>query len=67
MQLMVTTTIGQVETFQPGVDDWEHYTEILQQYFIANDIVDDSKKLAVFLTIIGTKTYALLSDLLAPA
>ena len=63
---MATTIIGQVEAFQSGVDDWEQYTERLEQYFVANDIVDAGKKLAVFLTVVGTKTYALLSDLLAP-
>ena len=45
-QPMATTIIGQVEAFQPGVDDWEQYTERLEQYFVANDIVDADKKLA---------------------
>ena len=62
----MATLIGQVEAFQPGVDDWEQYTERLGQYFAANGIEDDDKKLAVFLTVVGAKTYTLLSDLLAP-
>ena len=58
--------IGHVEHFQLGADDWEQYTERLQQYFIANGISDDSKKLATFLTVIGPSAYALLSNLVAP-
>ena len=64
---MTTNTIGQVEPFQQGVDDWEQYTERLEQYFIANGIEGDNKKLAVFLTVVGAKTYALLSNLVAPS
>ena len=63
----MATRIGQIEPFQPGVDDWDQYTERLEQYFIANNITTDDKKLAVFLTLVGSKTYALLSGLIAPA
>ena len=59
-------TIGHVDAFQIGADDWEQYTERLEQYFVANGINDAGKKLAVFLTVIGSKAYSLLSDLLAP-
>ena len=62
----MTNLIGQVEAFQPGIDDWEQYTERLEQYFVANKVVDEVQQLAVFITIVGSKTYALLSDLLAP-
>ena len=58
--------IGTVDAFQVGVNHWEQYAERLDQYFAANNIADE-KKLAVFLTVIGAKTYVLLSDLLAPA
>lgn len=62
----MTTQIGHVEPFQPEVDDWDQYTERLEQYFIANNITTDEKKLAVFLTLVGSKTYSLLSGLIAP-
>jgi len=62
----MATQIGQIEPFQPGMDDWDQYTERLEQYFIAN-ITTDDKKLAVFLTLVGSKTYVLLSGLIAPA
>ena len=65
--MATTVTIGMVAAFQIRVDDWEQYTERLEQFFVANAIADDSKKLATFLTVIGPRTYALLSNLLAPA
>ena len=62
----MTNLIGQVEAFQPGIDDWEQYTERLEQYFVANKVVDEAQQLAVSITVVGSKTYALLSDLLVP-
>ena len=41
-------TIGKVEPFQIGVDNWEQYTERLEQYFAANSITEEAKKRAVF-------------------
>ena len=64
--MTTSTVIGQVEPFQLGTEDWEQYTERLKQFFLANGIDDDGKKLAVFLTVVGAKTYALLSNLVAP-
>ena len=64
MQPMATqTVIGQVEAFQPGVDGWAVHREY---FFVIDNIGDDCKKLAIFLTVVGAKTYSLLSDLLAP-
>ena len=59
--------IGHVEHFQPGVDDWEQYEERLQQYFVANGISNEEKKRAILLTVVGSTTYGLLSNLVAPA
>ena len=39
----------------------------MDQYFLANDIVDEKKKVAVFSTVIGGETYSLLRNLVAPA
>ena len=58
--------IGHVEQFKPGTDDWEQYTERLEQYFKANSIEADDQKLTTFLTVMGPTAYALLSNLLAP-
>ena len=60
-------TIGQLEQFKPGTDDWEQYQERLDQYFVANGIEGEDKKRAVLLTVMGSQAYALLSNLVAPA
>ena len=59
---MVIATLGQVEPLDLQSDDWEEYTEQLEQVFF----VATGKKVAVFLTVIGGKAYALLRNLLAP-
>ena len=38
----------------------------MKQFFLANEIADEQKKITVFLTVIGTKTYTLLRNLVAP-
>ena len=58
--------VGQVEAYQWGIEDWTQYVERLDQYFEANEITDEGKKRATFLTVVGGKTYSLLSNLLAP-
>ena len=59
------TLIGHIEPFQLGSDDWDQYTERLEQYFLANGIPED-KRVAAFVTIVGGKTYSLMSNILAP-
>jgi hypothetical protein len=49
-----------------NVEDWDLYTEIMDQYFISNNITDDDKKRAVFLTCVGPDTYKLIRNILAP-
>ena len=63
---MATSVLGQVEQFELGSDDWVLYTERLDQFFLANEITNDTKKVAVLLTAIGPKAYSLLRNLLAP-
>ncbi|KAM7296885.1 hypothetical protein ISCGN_022040 [Ixodes scapularis] len=46
-------------------DKWEEYEEVVEQYFIANDIAGEKKR-AVFLSNCGKRTYSLLRNLLAP-
>ncbi len=58
--------LGSVEPFDPDSDDWQAYTERLEQFFLVNDITTDQKKVAAFLTLIGAKAYLLLRNLLAP-
>ena len=63
---MASGTIGRVEPFQLGVEDWDQYTERLEHYFVCNEIPNE-KKVTVLITIVGTETYGLLCNLIAPA
>ena len=59
------STLGKIEEFDSTKNDLESYTERLEQYFIAND-VNDEKKTAVLLSVIGPKTYETIKSLIAP-
>jgi len=61
-----STLLIQMDPYNPDTEQWSVYTERLEQFFKANSIADE-KKTAVFLTAIGTKTYTLLRNLIAPA
>ena len=58
-------TIGQIGEFKPEKECIAAYLERLQLFFIANSIAE-GKQVATLLSVVGTKTYALLRDLLAP-
>ena len=57
---------GTVGPFNDEEETWTQYVERLEQYFIANEVEDDKKQRAIFLSVCGPKTYALLRDLLPP-
>ncbi|CAM1308578.1 Uncharacterised protein r2_g1856 [Pycnogonum litorale] len=57
--------LGRVDKFVVGEDSWDDYYERLQCYFTANDI-DDTKKVAVLLSLVGPKTYNVLKGLCCP-
>ena len=57
--------IGLVEPFEVE-GNWDQYSERLEQYLVANNITEEERKRAVFLTVVGPRTYALLSGLIAP-
>ena len=61
------SVIGKLEPFEPGQSDWLLYTERLEQFFVANDIGEDKKKVATLLTAIGATGYSLLRNLVSPA
>jgi len=62
----MTVAFGKVNSFNLSLDEWPLYNERLGPVFIANGITEDAKKRAVFLSVIGTSTYKLLSSLIAP-
>ena len=58
--------LGKLEQFDTVNGSWVQYCEIIEQFFIVNDITDANKKRAVLLSSIGSKAYALLRDLCSP-
>ena len=57
---------GTVGVFDPALEEWSEYSERLVHYFMANDIVSDVKKRAIFLTVVGPTAYHLLKTLVSP-
>ena len=59
------TTFGHIDKFSPEVETFSAYCECVELFFRANEIPDD-RQVAVLLSIVGTKSYSLLYNLLAP-
>ena len=62
----MATQYGRLQEFQPETESIKAYLERADLYFMANE-VNDAKKTPILLSSIGANTYALLSDLSAPA
>ena len=60
------TSYGRIREFHPEEETIESYLERIELFFAANEIAD-GKKVPVFLSVIGSKTYAILRSLVAPA
>ena len=58
--------LGRIYSFDLKTGNVTEYIERVKQYFVANGVTDEKKQTAIFLTIIGNKTYSLLKNLLAP-
>ena len=63
---MATLQLCHLEEFQPEEHSIASYLERVELYFVTNDTNSD-KKVPVFLSAVGIRTYSLLRDLLAPA
>ena len=64
---MASLPIGRsLEPFDPQTEDFEAYAERLEQYLLVNDVSDKKMQVAFFLTVVGSSTYQVLRDLLAP-
>ena len=61
----MATSYGQIQEFCPENESVEAYLERVELYFEANNIAED-RQVAVFLSIIGGKNYAVLRNLLSP-
>ena len=64
---MTSPLFGHVDKFDAnGKEIFSNYLERLEFYFLANDITDDGKKKAIFLSSVGSETYKLIRDLCTP-
>ena len=61
----MATTYGQLNEFRPETESIAAYLERVEVFFQANTIAE-CKQVAVFLSVVGGKTYSLLRDLLSP-
>ena len=63
----MASSTGKADTFDTEVEQYESYREQIVQFFIANDITDDKKKVEVevILSVMGAKEYGLLKSLVA--
>ena len=58
--------LGRIDSINLKTDNITEYIERVEQYFIGNDVTDEKKQTAIFLTVIGNETYSLLRNLLVP-
>ena len=58
---------GHIGEFVETQEEWRQYAERIQHYFAANGVTDAERKCAIFLSVIGPRTYKLLSSLVAPS
>ncbi|KAJ8912466.1 hypothetical protein NQ315_014566 [Exocentrus adspersus] len=61
---ITSSSIGKVPEYNVS-EDFSLYLERLEQYFIAN-FIDEDRRVAVLLTVIGPQTYKILRDLCDP-
>lgn len=61
------TTLGNIEHFNTSdPSGWEAYQERVEFFLVANNITDNDKKKAVFLSLCGPSAYEILRSLIAP-
>jgi len=61
----MAATIGKVEEFQPKLESIVAYLERVELFFDANNIAT-GRRVPMFLSVIGSKNYSLLRNLLTP-
>ena len=59
MSTVPISTFGRIEQFDPELELFATYEERIRLFFEANDIAEE-KKVPIFLSIIGTRSYSLL-------
>ena len=64
--MAASPTFGRVQEYEPENELFSAYLERVQLFFLANGVEDD-KKVPIFLSVVGSKTYSLLHNLVATA
>lgn len=62
---MASPALGKLEEYQPGEERFSSYIERVHIFFAANEVAA-AKQVPVLLSVIGSQTYTILRDLLAP-
>jgi len=62
----MAVAFGKVNSFNLSQNEWPLYVERLGHVFVANGIMEEAKKQAVFLSVIGASTYKLLLSSIVP-
>ena len=62
---MATSISAVIGEFNSQIEDWQSYTERLQQYFIAAGVTNETKQQAILLSACGARTYRLIRSLSA--
>ncbi len=58
--------VGSVTSFDSKSQSWEEYCEVLNNFFVANDVESTEKKQVILLSCVGAQTYTLMRNLLSP-
>ena len=64
-RMSLSKSFGRIDPFKPENETIAAYLERVDLYFLANDI-PDAKKVAILLTSVGDRIYALLRDYFTP-
>ena len=56
-------THGSLTVFDPSQEDWTSYTDRMQHYFVANDVVDGGKQRSILLSACGPTAYKIIRNL----
>ena len=67
MSVLVSTMalVGRMDDYKADSEPWSAYIERLEMFFVANSI-EDEKKVATLLSVVGASTYGLLRNLVQP-
>lgn len=61
----MTTTVGQLDNYDPSKENWECYFERFEQFVVINNIAPE-RQVACLLAVIGPTTYGALRNLVYP-